>query len=70
MRIEFRTSQRVPFTWTADVLALPAQDDLIIRDDRVFRVAKVIHVIGERDIGSRVRVVVDALRLDRDDVLG
>ena len=69
MNITFRTSERDPDTWTAEVLVVPGQDDLIVRGDHVFRVAKLIHRIGDRDIGARIVVVVDPLAIEPGAVL-
>ena len=69
MTITFNTSDRDPDSWTAELVAAPVQGDLVIRRDRVYCVSRCIHTLSDRDLGSRIRVVVDPLRLDAADVV-
>ena len=52
MTITFRTSERAPDTWTAEVAVVPSQDDIVIRHERVYRVAKLVHRLGEDDVAA------------------
>ena len=69
MNVTLRTSDREPDSCSADIVIVPSQDDLVIRGEVVYRVAKVVHTLGDRDIGSRIDVIVDPLAIEAEAVL-